>query len=301
MDAIHRHGNHLEVVIEECERPIGRERRQPQRQPGELDGHRVHVDAVQTPLRHPSPQQRALVFTEIRRLIAASSNQRRFVRIRQIPARGDEKRAAPHCRIDDAKLEDFVGGRLVNQGTQSPADQVVRDGLRRVERAGGLSNAGSTGQGDDGAPATGSTLLAWHARFVVEQCLVHRSELFDPQVPVSNPFPAGAAGQRPRSQSQQRAPCGLVIQISALGEGRPRGGEQAAVEWGDLEVANLAAGVSEMSGGAQRFPQPGYARRALYGRTERLQAVAVSIDRMPEWNQSSSLGEEEEQDPIDDC
>ena len=90
-------------------------------------------------------------------------------------------------------------------------------------------------------------------------------------------------------------------QISALGKGRPRGGEQAAVEWGDLEVANLAAGASEMSGGAQRFPQPGYARRALHGRTERFQAVAVSIDRMPEWHQSSSLGKEEEQDPIDDC
>ena len=49
---------HLQPMIEEAERPIAGERGQPQRQPGELHGHRIQVDAVQTAFGHGSADRR---------------------------------------------------------------------------------------------------------------------------------------------------------------------------------------------------------------------------------------------------
>ena len=44
------------AVIEEGQRPIGRQRRQPQRQPAQLHGHRIAIHAVQASLRDGPPE-----------------------------------------------------------------------------------------------------------------------------------------------------------------------------------------------------------------------------------------------------
>jgi hypothetical protein len=43
-------------MIEERQRPVGGKRGQPEREPGELHGHRVEVDAEQTARCDISPQ-----------------------------------------------------------------------------------------------------------------------------------------------------------------------------------------------------------------------------------------------------
>ena len=130
----------LEVVIEKAQRPIGRQRREPERQPRELDGHRVQVDAVQASLGDRSPDGDPVRVADVARVAAAGANERGLVRGREIPAGGDEKRAAAHRRIDHAQLQDAFGRRVAHERCERPPDEVVGDRLRRVERPGRLAN-----------------------------------------------------------------------------------------------------------------------------------------------------------------
>ena len=54
-----------QVMIEKAERPIGGERRQPQRQSRELNGHRIEIDAEQASLGDRPPDRGAFRRTEV--------------------------------------------------------------------------------------------------------------------------------------------------------------------------------------------------------------------------------------------
>ena len=51
----------LQRVIEECELMIARERREPEREPREIDRHRVAIDAVEALLRDKAPRMQRFV------------------------------------------------------------------------------------------------------------------------------------------------------------------------------------------------------------------------------------------------
>src|SRR5689334_23826864 len=101
-------------VIQKRQRPIGSERGEPQRQPRELDGHRVDVDAVETSISDRAPNGHALRLADVARMTPAVANERRFIRLRQEMARGYKKRSAAHRRVDDAKRQDVVRPRAVD-------------------------------------------------------------------------------------------------------------------------------------------------------------------------------------------
>ena len=92
----------------------------------------------------------------------------------------------------------------------------------------------------------------------------------------------------------------LVVQVAALGERRPRRREQTAVERRHPQIAGAAAGVREARDRAQRVPEPsaGCGRSAAVA--QRLDAVALAVDRMPQRDEAARFGEQQEQDAIDD-
>ena len=88
----------LQMVIEERQRPVGRERGEPERQTGELHGHRVDVDAEQASLGESAPRGHSFGLAEISRPASAASNERRLVRVCEIATGSHEKRTASDCR-----------------------------------------------------------------------------------------------------------------------------------------------------------------------------------------------------------
>ena len=238
------------MVIEKRQRPVGRERRQPQRQPRELDGHRVQVDAVQAPLGNRPPRRHALALAEIAAVVRTGPDERRFVRLGQIAARGHQERAAAHRRIDDAELQDALGRRVAHQRAERAANEVVGDRLRRVERAGGFSNAGAADQPDrEAIAACRRSVVLKPARFVVEQRFVHRAELLDAEVAVRDAFAPGAIGRRPRRQREH----GARLAASSSRSRRSASGVRAG------------ANRRPLNGVTRRSParQPACARRAI--------------------------------------
>ena len=63
-------------MVQERERPVGGERREPKREPGELDCHWVGVNAKQAPLGDRPPDQRAIVGPEVVRTAVPAFDQR---------------------------------------------------------------------------------------------------------------------------------------------------------------------------------------------------------------------------------
>lgn len=131
----------LQAMIEKAERPIGGEGRQPQRQPGELDRHRVEIDAVEAALRDRPSDPCVLGFADIGRVASARLHQRRLVSAREKAARRHQESAAAHCGIDNTQTKNLFGGRAVDQRAKRAADEIVGDRLRRVKRAGRLPDA----------------------------------------------------------------------------------------------------------------------------------------------------------------
>ena len=100
----------------ESQRAPVRERRQPQRQSSELHGNGVRIDAGQTSLGDKTPDGRATVLIDITWRKPTLVDESAFVRSGQIPARGHEKRAAAHRRVDDAQRQDPIRGRPATNG-----------------------------------------------------------------------------------------------------------------------------------------------------------------------------------------
>ena len=128
-------------MVEERERTLGGERRQPQRQPRELNRHRVQVHPVHAAFRNRAANRCPLGIAKVSRIALAGADERHLVRRGKIAAGGDEKRAAAHRRIHNPEAEDAVRRRLDDQRTERAADQIVGNGLWRIERAGRLARA----------------------------------------------------------------------------------------------------------------------------------------------------------------
>ena len=281
----------LQAMIEEAQRTIGGERREPERQARELHRHRVEIDAVQAAFGDRASNGRAFRLADVARETAARLDERRLVRGREISARGHQKGAAAHRRIDDAEAQDVLRRPAADERPERPTDDEVGDRLRRVERARRLPDSGSRLQRDAVALDDGR---------VVEQRFVDGAELLDAEIAVRDPLAPAARRRGPRRQRDDGAARGVVVEIAAIGERRPRGREEPAVERRHAQLAGAAAGMREPRHRAQRVPQTGGARRSLRIVAHRLDAVALAIDRVPERDERARLREQQKQDAIDD-
>ena len=190
-------------------------------------------------------------------MAAARPNERGFVRRGQIPARSDEKRAAAHRRVDDSELQNAIGLGAADERAERPANDVFRDRLRRVERAGRFARSRSCPELH--ACAAKATMADLGP--VIEQRLVDRPELLDAEIPIRDSLAPRAIGRGPRRQRQHRPSRGFIVEIPALGERRARWSEQTSVERSHSQVAGAAAGMSKSRDRAQRVPET-RARRA---------------------------------------
>ena len=127
-----------QLMIEKGERPVARQRREPERQTREFHRHRVRVDAEEAPSRHQAPELGAVVLREVAAGHGSLVDERRLVGRGEIAARGDQKRAAAHRGIENAQREDPFRRRAVDERRQRAPHEVLRQRPRRVERAGGL-------------------------------------------------------------------------------------------------------------------------------------------------------------------
>ena len=144
------------------------------------------------------------------------------------------------------------------------------------------------------------TRSALDARLVVEQRLVDGAELLDAEIAVGDALAPSAIGRRPRRQRHDRPPRGAIVEIAALGERRPRGREQPAVERRHAQIAGAAAGVREAGDRAQRVPEPRLPPASLGGIAQTFEAVALAIDGMPQRHERARFGEQQEQHAVDD-
>ena len=283
----------LQAMIEKAERPIGGQRRQPERQPRELHGHRVQIDAVQAALGDRAPNGGPLCVADVARVAGAGADQRRLVRARQIAAGGHQKRAAAHRRIDDPELQDVVRCRR-----RARAGRAC--GGRRSRRSAAACRTSRSPCGGP-TPAASETLPS-----------------IDPRLR------SRAASRRPRRAARRRG------RDRRCARGPPRSG---AGRVDSATTARLAASSSRsrrsasgVRAGANRRPLNGVTRRSparqpavrqardraqripeargravpLRDVAQRFEAVALAVDRMPQRHQRARFGEQQEQDAIDD-
>ena len=118
----------LEPVIEKAQRPIGRERRQPERQTRELDGHRVQVDAVQASLGDRSPDGDSVARRRCR-----SSGSRRCERAPPRTPPPDTGRRRPETRRCPWPDRRRAAAGCVRVSRRAPA--VRASGARRSRRS----------------------------------------------------------------------------------------------------------------------------------------------------------------------
>ena len=140
-DVVHRCADEAvagdEVMVEERQRLVGRKRGQPEREPRQLHCHRIQVHAEQAS-HATSRRGRALRRRDVARMPVPSRISVLFDRIGEITARGDEKRAASHRRIENPEREKVIARSAGGQWSERVAHEVIGDGPRRVERAGRL-------------------------------------------------------------------------------------------------------------------------------------------------------------------
>ena len=116
-----------------------------------------------------------------------------FVRVPEVRAGGNEKRAAAHRRVEQLELEDLLWRRTANERLKRLANQIFRDGLGGVKRARRLANPGARLQRDDRRGAPGSRRSqSFDFRNVVEQCFIHRSKLLYSKIAIEDPLAAFA-------------------------------------------------------------------------------------------------------------
>src|ERR1044072_7673189 len=120
---------------------------------------------------------------------------------------------------------------------ERPPHEVLRDRLRRVERAGRFPNAGSALERD--------ASVCMLPGLVVEERLVYAAELLDAEVAIRNRYARIARRSRTGRQREHDAACCLVIDVASIGEGRVDWREEAAVERRDAEVARAASRVRQ--------------------------------------------------------
>ncbi len=181
-------------MVEKPQRLVACKRGEPKRQPRQVDGRRIAVDAPQAALRNRSSHQRACVVVDVGRCQLALGDERLLVRAREIPTRGHEERTAAHGRIDDAQSEDRIRRCLVDERRERAAHHVVGKRLRRVESSCLLANVTVA---SIRCRTPGHRRRRRHVVLEIEHAFVHRPELFDAQVAVIDRLESAAAGPGP--------------------------------------------------------------------------------------------------------
>ena len=93
------------MMIQKRKRTIGRERREPERETPDLNCHRIAIDAEQATLCDRASEAGSVESVQIASGKVTRLDERRFVRSCQVAAGCNEKRAAPHCWVEDAQSE----------------------------------------------------------------------------------------------------------------------------------------------------------------------------------------------------
>lgn len=131
-------------VPEEAQRPVVAHRAEPQREPRDLDCHRIDVDAVEAALGDESLQLGQRQVAVVGRVVGDAP--------REIGGGADQEVPAPHGRIEDVQVEQLVErslagpcgapGAPVEQRRECALHDVVDDVLGGEERPGALAPAG---------------------------------------------------------------------------------------------------------------------------------------------------------------
>jgi hypothetical protein len=269
------------MVFEKRDRMLSGQRREPQRELRELDGHRVGVDAEQAALRDEAPQVSAIGLCDLVFAERAVDDQRAFQRAGHEAAGRGQERTAPHRGVQHAQREDCRGVASLDERPERHTDQVVGQRERRVEASGRLARGRGAG-------------VAF--RPIVEQALVDRSELLDAEIRIGNPATAPRAGMKDERLEGRRH--GAVVQREVIEQRRSRRREQAAVERRYAKVAGGASGVGQPRHRLEPRPRAPRIASAFKPRRERGDRVAVAVDRVPRRNQAARFGEQQEQDPV---
>ncbi len=278
-------------MIEKGEWPIARERREPQRESGQLHRHGIAVHAEQAPLRNRPPEAAAIQLREVVSGARAITDERRLIRAREVSTRRDKECRAAHRGIEHAQLQNVLGGRAVDQWIQRPSHHELCDGSWRVEGPGRLPLAAALPKVD------GRSRTVLECRFVVQHGLIHSPELLDTEVAVINALSAGGSALG-RGQGEKCPLHRLFRQRSRRVDCRQRG-EEPPVERRDPKVPGNAALAGEPGNRLQRLPQPSRPWRSRYRHPERFDRVAVAIDRMPDRHQPARLGKEQKEHAVD--
>src|SRR5687767_14374822 len=88
----------------------------------------------------------------------------------QVSAGSDEKCAASHCRVEDAKPENRLGGPAVHQWFERASNHMAGDRARRIERSSRFSHI---------AAANEIERVPRGTRLIVENALIDGAKLFD--------------------------------------------------------------------------------------------------------------------------
>ena len=184
----------------------------------------------------------------------------------------------------------------LHERLQRVPDQICRHRPRRVERPARLPHVSRSQQ----------RRVAAGRWFVVEHALVHGSQLLDVEIAVDDARarrsrrarPSGRADRR-RADGHYRPAHDRVADRSAIERVRLRRREEPAVEGRDAKLTGAAPGVRQPRDRLNGLPQPSIPASLQQRAHNGVEAVAVSIDRVPERKQSSGFGKQQEEHAVE--
>ena len=121
----------LQTMIEKRQRPIGRERGQPERQPRQLHGHRIEIDAVETAFGDRPADGGALVLADVARMAAARTGRAPL----RTPARGTGTRRRETRRCPSPDRRCAARGSASGGASRTSGPSVRRTSSRRSAAA----------------------------------------------------------------------------------------------------------------------------------------------------------------------
>ena len=276
-----------EMVIEKCEGAVGRQRGQPQREPGQLHGRGIEIHTVEAAFGHLTPQQRAVVHSDLGAVPHAVADVGALALVGQVAASRHKERAAAHRRVHETQREDVRRGLAFDEWIERSANKKLRDRPRRIETAGRFSPGGIRRQ-HDGSRVT--------RRREVEDALVHRPQLFHTKVVVAD---AMAPRRRLRGGECHHDPLhDRIGHLTLVNERRVLRREQTAIERRDVEVAGPAPGVRHSRDGLKREPQARRGRPLRDSPAERIDRVALPVNLVPHRDKATRFRKQEEQHAI---
>ena len=123
-------------MVKERQGPIRRKRGEPERQPSELNSHRIDVDAVKTSLRDGPAILGSVAIGDVIGRHASFPDEGCLVGRGQVSARGHQERSAAHRRIQHPQRKNRFRRGGGDEWREGPTDEILRQGPGSVEGAG---------------------------------------------------------------------------------------------------------------------------------------------------------------------